>query len=269
MHDMNTQEEQNTTVAPAPEQEQPSTPSQQTEEQEGVTTIDGAAADQETVLEMAKAGVLYGHRKFRKNPQFADYVFTTRNSVEVIDLAKTLAAIDIVSNFLKKSVAEGKRFIIVATQPAAREAIAQLAKALGDVPYVTNKWIGGLLTNFPIISKRIHEYKRLKQGIESHGFDKHTKKERLEITREVERMEKKFGTSQNLEQVPDIMFVIDGSLRGHRTAIREAKRKGLVVVGIIDNDDNPNEFDYFVPANDHAQASVEWVVNRIIENISK
>lgn len=237
--------------------------------EEGVLMVDGESADQEVVLEMAKAGVLYGHRKFRKNPQFEEYVFTTRNSVEVIDLVKTLGAIDVVAEFLKKSMTEQKKFLVVATQPAAHQAAQKISAALGNCPYVAEKWVGGTLTNFPIISKRINEFKRLKQGMETKSFDKYTKKEKLEISREIERMEKKFGSVQNIEGIPDIMFVVDSSIKGHRTAMREARRKGMKLVGIIDNDDNPKDFDYFIPANDHAQASIEWVVGRVIEVMSK
>ncbi|MFA6494981.1 MAG: 30S ribosomal protein S2 [Candidatus Paceibacterota bacterium] len=231
------------------------------------TLFSGVGADEETLLEMAQAGVLYGHKKSRKNPHFDEYIFSTRNGIEVIDLTKTLKAIDIVSGFLKKAIEDKKTFVIVGTQPAATDSVMALAQALGDCSYVTRRWIGGLFTNFSILSKRINYYKQQKDDLTQGRLDKYTKKEQLLIKREVEKMEHKFTGVENMGQVPDIMFVIDGSPKGHKTAIAEARIKHVPVLGIIDSDDDPNDFAYFVPANDHARSSIDWVINRIIANL--
>jgi len=240
----------------------------QTTLETGVITIDEGAADSDTILAMAKQGVMYGHKKSRRNPNFQEYVYTVRNGVEVVDLVKTLAAIDVVAQYLAKNRADKKTFIVVATQPAARDAVKRLAAALGDCPSVMNKWIGGLLSNFPVISRRIEYFKKRKQDFVSQKFGHYTKKEQLGVEREIIRMEQKFSGLESLAAVPDIMIIVDSSLKSHRTAIREARMKNVTLVGIIDNDDDPTAFDYFIPANDHGKASIEWVVDHIIEKMS-
>lgn len=227
----------------------------------------GTDVDDETLMEMARAGVLYGHKKSRRNPRFEEYVFTTRNGVEVLDLVKTIKAIDFVAGLIKKAKEDKKNFIIVGTQPAAHDSVRALSQTLGNCPMVINKWIGGLITNFSVLSKRIAYYKQQKQGLEDKKFEGYTKKERLMITREVEKMERQFSGFENIETTPDYMIVIDGSIKGHETAIHEAHLKKVKVLGIIDSDDNPGDFDYFVPANDHARSSISWVINKIIEKI--
>jgi len=235
---------------------------------EGTIVVNEDAFEQTDIEIMARAGVLYGHRTFRRNPKFGDYVYAVRNGVEIIDLVKTAKAIEVVAQFLKEEKAKGKSFVIVATQPAAQEAAARLSAALGDCPYVVYKWIGGLLSNFAIISKRLEYYKKRKKDFAEGRFEKYTKRERLLIEREISKMNNKFKGLEDFTQMPDILFVIDGSLRGHKTAMREAKLKRIQCVGIIDSDDNPEEFDYFVPANDHSKSSVDLVVDRIITNLS-
>ncbi len=231
------------------------------------TLFSGSAVDEGTLLEMAQAGVLYGHKKSRKNPHFDEYIFATRNGIEVIDLTKTLKAIDIVSGFLKKALEDKKTFVVVGTQPASADAVKALSEALGGCSYVTRRWIGGLFTNFSILSKRINYYKQQKEDLAQGRLDKYTKKEQLLMKREIEKMERKFTGVENMAQVPDVMFVIDGSPKGHKTAIAEAHIKHVPVVGIIDSDDDPNDFAYFIPANDHARSSINWVVDRIITHL--
>lgn len=223
--------------------------------------------DEEALMEMTKAGVLYGHKKSRKNPRFNDYIFSVRNGIEVIDISKTVQAIEFVGQFLKKNVAEKKNILIIGTQPAAREAVEKLSHALGDCPYVVTKWIGGLITNFGVLSKRLAYYKKQKKGLAEGAFDKYTKRERLLMEREVQKMDTKFKGLEKFEVVPDVVFLIDSSPKNHQTALHEAHVKKLTVVGIIDNDDNPGDFNYFIPANDHARASIEWVVDRLIRNV--
>ncbi len=224
--------------------------------------------NEEKFEEMMKAGVLYGHKKTRKNPHFSDYVFTVRNGIELIDLSKTLAAIDIVSQMLKKFVAEKKRILVIGTQPAAHDAVEKLSAALEGSSYVTKKWIGGLITNFPVLSKRLATYKKMKKDFEEGKFEKYTKRERLLLERDIQKMSNKFEGLEDYEALPDVVFVIDTSLKNHITALREAQKKGNVVMGIIDTDDNPHDFDYFIPANDHSKKAIEWVVDSIIANLS-
>lgn len=223
--------------------------------------------DEETLVEMIKAGVIYGHKKSRKNPKFGEYVFNTRNGIELLDITKTLHAIEIVARFLKKNQTEGKRILLVGTQAAAREGIEKLSAALGGCPFVVDKWIGGLITNFSVLSKRLEYFKRQRKGLAEGEFNKYTKHERLLIEREVSKMENKFKGLENFVGIPDVMFLIDSSIKGHRTALHEARIKKIQLAGIIDNDDDPTNFSYFIPANDHSRSSINWVIDRMIEHL--
>lgn len=226
-----------------------------------------SGVDEAVILEMAKAGVFYGHKKSRKNPKFDDYIYGLRNGIAIIDLVKTLKAIDIVSGFIKNSIAEKKSFIVVGTQPASRDAVLKLSEVLGNCPYVINRWIGGLITNFAVIGKRIDYFKKRKADFQQGKFNDYTKKEKLLISRELEKMSQLFKGLENLSKVPDILFVIDSSLKGHSTAVHEAILSKMKIVGIIDNDDDPSKMTYFIPANDHAKSSIDWVVNTLIQKI--
>ncbi|MFA7201533.1 MAG: 30S ribosomal protein S2 [Candidatus Paceibacterota bacterium] len=228
-----------------------------------------APIDEDVLVEMTKAGVVYGHKKSRKNPRFSEYVFSVRNGIELIDITKTLHAIEIVAQFLKKNKAEGKNILIVGTQAAAREGVEKLSVALGNCPFVVDKWIGGLITNFSVLSKRLDYFKRQKKGLAEGAFAKYTKRERLLMEREISKMENKFKGLEDFKGVPDIMFVIDSSVRGHKTALHEAKVKKIQVVGIIDNDDDPTSFSFFIPANDHSLSSINWVITRLVAQLSK
>lgn len=223
--------------------------------------------DKETLLEMAKAGILYGHKKSRRESRFDDYIFGSRSGVEIIDLSKTLKAISIVSGFMKSSLSEKKNFLIVATQPAAKESALKLSQALDGCPCVTNKWIGGLITNFSILSKRLEYFKKRRKDMEEGRFSAYTKKEQLLISREIEKMGKMFEGLENYAQIPNIVFIVDSSLKGHKTSVHEAKLKNINLLGIIDNDDDPTKFDYFVPGNDHTKASIDWIIDKLIANL--
>lgn len=223
--------------------------------------------DEAVLTEMAKAGVFYGHKKSRKDPQFDEYIYGLRNGVAIIDLVKTIKAIDIVAGFIKSSLAEKKTFMVVGTQAASRNAVIKLSEALGNAPYVVNRWIGGLITNFGIVGKRIDYFKKRKMDLEQGRFEGYTKKEKLLISREVDKMGILFTGLENFTKIPDIMFVIDPSLKGHSTAVHEAMLHKMKLVGIIDNDDDPGQMTYFIPANDHAKASVEWVINALVDKI--
>lgn len=236
-------------------------------EEKGTLEFTQDTVGDEVYEAMAQSGVLYGHKKSRKNPKFQEYVFSTRNGVEVLDLQKTIQGIDIVSQMMKKHRDDGKLFLLVGTQPAAREAVQKLSIALGDCPFVAGKWIGGLMTNFSMLSRRLEYFKKKKSDMEAGKFEKYTKKERLLIERELEKLSEKFAGLANLTRVPDVLFVVDGTVKNHGTAIREARIKNATILGIIDNDDNPDDFDYFIPGNDHAKASIDWIVDSVIEKI--
>lgn len=224
-------------------------------------------ADLETLQDMMMSGVMYGHIKSKTNPKFKNYIFVTRTGMEIIDLVKTLSEIDKAAEFLANQIKENKMVLFVSTQPAAADAIEEFAKKL-NFPYVKNRWIGGLMTNFKVISKRIENYKKMMKDLESGAFEKYTKKERVMINKDIERMKNNFGGLETLTKIPDVVFVVDSAIKGHNTAIREAKRMGIPIVGIIDSDDNPEIINYPIPANDHSKNSIEWIINRINQRIT-
>ena len=220
----------------------------------------------ETLKEMAEAGIMYGHKKTRTVPKFKKYIFMTRNGIEIIDLAKTVKAIDEAAKFLTEQIKERKTILLVATQPAGWEAAQTLANKF-SLPKIKNKWIGGLITNFKVIYSRLEYYRNVKQGMEKGEYEKYTKKERTMINKSAEKMNKMFEGLDNLGKIPDVLFVVDTSLKTHMTAVREARIKNLPIVAIIDSDDNPELVTYPIPANDHSKSSIEWIVNRIIMGI--
>lgn len=222
--------------------------------------------DEKLLREMLENGVMYGHKKTKTNPKFKGYIFTNRNNIEIIDLLKTMPAIGAAAQFLKNSIKESKMVLLVGTQPAARAVIEKIAGNF-NFPCVKNRWIGGLITNFKVISQRLEYFKKTQADIESGAFEKYTKKERVMINKNIEKMKKIFGGLEKLTKAPEVLFVIDPSLKGHATAIREAKKAKIPVVAIIDSDDNPEAIDFPIPANDHAKMSIEWVMNKIVDGL--
>ena len=221
-------------------------------------------ADLKVVQEMMKVGLMYGHKKSKTNPRFKPYIFTTRNGVEIIDLAQTLPALNSAADFLKTQINNKGLVLIVAGQPAAREAVKNLANKFGFA-YINERWIGGLLTNFKVVSKRIEYFLKVQADLGSGKFDKYTKKERLMIGRDIERMKKMFGGLENLTKLPDAILMIDSSLKSHATALREAKKTGVPIVAVVDSDDDPTAVDYPIPANDHSKMSIDWIINKIAD----
>jgi len=220
----------------------------------------------EAVKEMMKAGLMYGHRKAKTNPKFRQYIYGTRNGVEIIDLSQTITALAEAAEFLKSQIKEGKLILVVATQAAAKDAVDLLVEKF-KFSRINDRWPGGLLTNFGVISKRIEYLKKIEADLQSGKLDKYTKKERVIINRDIERMKKLFGGLHDLIRLPDLIFVIDSSIKGHATAIHEAKIAKVPVMAILDSDDDPTVVKWPIPANDHSKMSIDWVINKIIAKL--
>lgn len=221
----------------------------------------------EMAEEMLKAGLIYGHKKSRTNPKFKPYIYITRNGVEIIDVTQTLPALNSAVEFLSGILKNKGSALVVAIQPAAKEATVNLAKKF-DFSYINDRWIGGLLTNFKVISKRIGYFKKIQEDMAKGEFEKYTKKERVMINRKIEKMKKMFSGLENLTRLPDILFIVDFSIKGHNTALREAMRLNIPVMAIVDSDDNPDFADYPIPANDHAKSSIDWIIKKIEEQLA-
>lgn len=235
--------------------------------QEELAVASVSEADLATLKEMMLAGLMYGHKKFKTNPKFKQYIYTTRNGIEIIDLDQTLSFLESAIKFLKEQIKEGKLILLVAIQPAAKEAVENLAKKF-NFSYINERWIGGLLTNFKVISQRIEYFKKVQADFEKGEFEKYTKKERVMINRNIFRMKKMFTGLENLTRLPDIIFVIDTVLKGHATAIHEAKKIGIPIVAVLDSDDDPSSVNYPIPANDHTKMSIDWIINKIDQGLA-
>jgi len=237
------------------------------EGQQESVAVPASEEDLKIIGEMMTVGLMYGHKKSKTNPKFKRYIFTTRNGVEIIDLAQTLSALELAVEFLKNQINNKGLVLVVASQSAAKGAVENLSRKF-NFAHINDRWIGGLLTNFKVLSQRIEYFKKVQSGLEKGEFEKYTKKERLMISRNIQRMEKMFSGLKNLTKLPDAILIIDPSLKGHVAAVREAKRMGIPLVAILDSDDNPDLIDYPIPANDHAKMSIDWIVNQIDQRLT-
>jgi small subunit ribosomal protein S2 len=219
-----------------------------------------------TIEEMLKAGMHFGHRTSKWHPKAANYIFGERNGVHIIDLVKARKMLEDALGFMKKSVKEGKVILFVGTKTQAKARIKNMAVEL-DMPYVSEKWLGGCLTNFTIIRKSIKKYNDLSEKKQTGKLDKYTKKERLEIDRDIARLEIKVGGLAKLIKAPDIIFIWD--IKTEKTALTEAQSKGVVIVAVCDTNVNPEAVDYVIPANDDASKTIKLILGTIKETIEE
>lgn len=217
-----------------------------------------------TLEEMLNAGMHFGHRTSNWHPKMEPYIYTSRKGVHIIDLVESQKKLATALEFLEKLIKEGKVVLFVGTKNQAKKSIENLAKEL-KMPYVNNKWIGGLLTNFLIIKKSIKKYNNLVAEREAGKLDKYTKKEQIEINKEINRLEEKFGGVSELKKMPDALFIWD--IGTEKIAIEEAKNKNIPVVGTCDTDCNPQTVNYPIPCNDDATKSIKLVLNLIQNSI--
>lgn len=228
---------------------------------------DEPAVNSQTVLypdeaskEMIDAGVFYGRSKSRTNPKMKQYVLTNRGGIEIIDLAKTQEGLSRAVDFLKEKVKNGELVLLVGAQPSAQDEVAKVGKELG-IPYVANRWLGGTITNFRVISGRIAYWKKLQSDRISGALEKYTKKERLTIERELKRLDKLLSGLETLEREPDVLLVIDPAV--HATAVREANRRHIPVIALASVDSDPDLVAYPVVGNTKSRKSIQWFVGKI------
>jgi len=215
------------------------------------------------IEEMMVAGLHFGHRTSKTHPKMKPFITGVRNTVHIIDLEKTKEKLQEVIEYVKKLKEEGKILLLVGTKVQQRSLIKETAKACG-LPFVTERWIGGTFTNFNTIAKRIERLKELEQQQASGEWDeKYTKKEQLDFKEEILKLETTFGGIKELTRVPDVIFVCD--LKDNASAVREAKKMGVPIIAISDTNTNPEEADYFIPANNDAVSSLQYVLGKIQE----
>ncbi len=216
---------------------------------------------------MIDAGVFYGRKKSKTNPKMRQFILVNRGGIEIVNLQKTAEMLDRTTGFIKEKLRSGDCLVlIVGTAPAAEAAVTNTAKKF-NFPYATFRWVGGAITNYPIISKRIEYLKKLRADFASGALEKYTKKERLELEREMKRLEELMGGLENLTRVPDLVIMVDPGM--HETALREARRKKIPVVAFANVDADPDEIDYLVPGNDKAKRSIDWFFGKIEKAIEE
>lgn len=224
-------------------------------------TVFGEKGEDPALLEaMAKAGVWYGRRKSKTNPRMRSFLFGTRNGVEIFDLPQTHDRIVRAGKFLQSVVAQGGTILVVGTTPASQELAQGLANRFG-FPWVTERWLGGTLTNFKTISLRLQHFLKLRADRDAGRLEKYTKKERSDFDKEIRRLTTLFGGLEKLTELPKAVLVINAG--AHETAIREALRLKIPVVTIMNSDSNPEKVPYAIPANDSARASIAWILEAL------
>lgn len=233
--------------------------------------IPGEAAftpeEEELFQEMMERGVFYGRSKARTNPLMKEYVLATRAGFEVIDLKQTITALSRAADFIKSAAGKDKGpILLVGTSPAAKAIVKEAVVDL-DLPAVTERWLGGTLTNFKVISERINKFKKLKADIASGKFEKYTKKERLELDRDLARSEILVGGIEKLDRLPSLVLITD--LNVNILAAKEAKRVGIPVVAFANTDADPRLTDYVIPANDRNPRSIELLLEYLSKAIKE
>lgn len=209
----------------------------------------------ETLLE---AGCHFGHLKRKWNPAMAPYIFMERNGIHIIDLNKTVAKIDEAAEALKQIAKSGRRILFVATKKQAKDIVAEKANAV-NMPYVTERWPGGMLTNFPTIRKAVKKMANIDKLMNDGTYSNLSKREILQITRQRAKLEKNLGSIADLNKLPAALFVVD--VFKEHIAVKEAQRLGIPVFGIVDTNSDPHSVDYVIPANDDASKSIEVILD--------
>ncbi|MPL91742.1 hypothetical protein SDC9_37819 [bioreactor metagenome] len=216
--------------------------------------------------QLLEAGCHFGHLKRKWNPAMAPYIFMERNDIHIIDLHKTVVKIDEAAAALKSIAKSGRKVLFVATKKQAKDVVAERAKAVG-MPYITERWAGGMLTNFPTIRKAVKKMTTIDKMTTDGTFDNISKREKLQISRQREKLEKNLGSIADLTRLPSAIFVVD--VMKEQIAVKEAQRLGIPVFGIVDTNSNPNGIDFIIPANDDATKSVDVILTALVEAIQE
>lgn len=221
---------------------------------------------QATFEELLDAGCHFGHLRRKWNPSMAPYIFMERNGIHIIDLYKTQAKIDEAANALRQLARSGKKVLFVATKKQAKDIVAELVSKV-NMPYVTERWPGGMLTNFTTIRKAVRKMVSIDKLIASSQYNNLSKRERLQIEREREKLQKNLGSIVDLNRLPSAVFVVD-IIKEH-IAVAEARKLNIPTYAIVDTNSNPNLIDFPIPANDDASKSIALIVSKMVEAIEE
>jgi len=218
------------------------------------------------VESMLKAGVHLGHSKSKNHPAMKPYLYGVRNTIAIIDLMKTEEKLKEAMDFMRQITARGGMVLLVGTRPGVRRLLLETAEKI-QMPYFVERWIGGSLTNYKMISKRVEHMETLEKEKESGGFDKYTKKERIKKDDEIARLRRFFDGLRKLSRMPDALVVVDTT--HDITAVREARIMKIPIIALCDSNANINLIDFPIPSNDHALPSVTYMLNKFVEAIEE
>lgn len=214
--------------------------------------------------DLLDAGVHFGHMKRKWNPKMAPYIFMEKNGIHIIDLHKTVVKVEEAANTLKQLALAGRKVLFVATKKQAKDIVAERAAAV-NMPYVTERWPGGMLTNFPTIRKAVKKMNTIDKMIEDGTFETLAKRERLQVTRQRAKLQKNLGSIADLNRLPAALFVVD--VQKEMNAVKEANRLNIPVIAMVDTCCDPTPIDYVIPANDDAAKSISLIMDVLCEAI--
>ena len=216
--------------------------------------------------DLLDAGVHFGHLKRKWNPKMAPYIFMEKNGIHIIDLHKTVVKIDEAANVMKQLAHAGRKILFVATKKQAKDIVAECAQKV-NMPYVTERWAGGMLTNFPTIRKAVKKMNTIDKMMTDGTFETLAKRERLQISRQRAKLEKNLGSIADLNRLPSAIFVVD--VQKEINAVREANRLNIPVIAMVDTCCDPTTIDYVIPANDDAAKSIQLITDTLCNAISE
>ena len=217
-----------------------------------------------SMKQLLEAGVHFGHQTRRWNPKMAEYIFTERNGIHIIDLQKSVGKVDEAYKAISDIAADGGTILFVGTKKQAQDAVKTEAERCGMF-YVNERWLGGMLTNFRTVQTRIDRLKKIEAMAEDGTFDVLPKKEVIELKKEQEKLEKNLGGIKNMKRIPDAIFVVDP--KKERICIQEAQALGITLIGIADTNCDPEELDYIIPGNDDAIRAVKLIVSKMADAV--
>jgi len=227
--------------------------------------IEKSNEEKVSMMNMLKAGVHFGHKKAKCYPKMKQYIYTTRNGINILDLSKTTANLNKAVAYAKEVSSNEGVILFVGTKKQARKITKNAAEKCG-MPYVTERWLGGTFTNFSKIVASVNRLKKMIEQKESGEFEKkYNKKERLELDREIKRLEKKFGGIMSLKKLPEAVFVVD--IKEDLTTVNESKSKNIPIIALVDTNVDPSSIDYPIPSNDDAMKAIELMANAIADAV--
>lgn len=217
-----------------------------------------------TYKDLLDAGVHFGHLKKKWNPKMSPYIFMERKGIHIIDLNKTLEKMEEAANAVRQIARSGKKIMFVATKKQAREIVAKAARSV-EMPFVTERWLGGMMTNFATIRRSVKKMQTIDSMLNDGSLTSVTKKERLTLTRERNKLEKVLGGIANLKGTPAAIFIVD--IHHEHIAVAESAKLGMRTFGLVDTNSDPNQIDFPIPGNDDASKSIEIITNYMVEAI--